>query len=155
MVSSDLRRFSVLVLIVVTCITCGVAYPIWYLVQRKGLNNLNTMVELKPAPLVFALAASVVALLMGAVAEDGSALDLTMSLLNLIVGIVLVMQAFRVRDMFHRHFANERREAAPTLIRPHLSGAATFFFGPWYLQYRVNRLLDMHTPGVTVVVEDE
>ena len=96
-----------------------------------------------------------VVLLGGPFIRDGSALDFAGTFLRLITSVVLIMQAFRVRDMFHRHYANERAGAAHTLIRPQLSGAATFFFGSYYLQYRVNRLLDTHTPGETVVVDDE
>ena len=155
MVTNDLRRFSVVLLIVITLVTCGIFIPIWFLMQRKGLNRLNTMVQLNHAPLIFALVVSGVELLGGGIAAEDASVELATSLLSLIASVVIIVQAFRVRDMLHRHFANERREGLRTLIRPHLSGLATFFLGPWYLQYRVNMLLDAHTPGETVVVEEE
>jgi hypothetical protein len=54
--------------------------------------------------------------------------------------IVLTVQAFKVRRILNDYCANQLH------TNVQFSGAATFFFGLLYLQYKINRLIESGEP---------
>jgi len=55
------------------------------------------------------------------------------SILDLVAGITLLVQSFKVRRIFNDHFNVYLKRNIP------FSGVATFFFQIYYLQYKINR----------------
>jgi len=51
-----------------------------------------------------------------------------------IIGIILIVQGFKVRRIFINHFNSQLQGEIS------FSGVATFFFHIYYLQYKINRL---------------
>ena len=66
--------------------------------------------------------------------DTALALDVIDTLIVLVACITMLIQCFKVRGMLREHFNEHLGRSIP------FSGVATFFFGIFYLQYKVNRL---------------
>jgi len=140
-----LKQRRVIVMIVFMLISFGLYYPIWWFRRRAGLNRLNSPKKLAAWPLMLLLALFVTQVGLGLVAGatpveqvigDGAAL--LVSLFQLGVGIVMIIQAFKVKDMIEDH-ATPEGDSGPFIERVELSGLATFFLSVFYLQWAINR----------------
>jgi hypothetical protein len=147
--TAELKKTSVVLLVFLTIITFGIYYPVWFLRRRSGINSLQSKEKLGSGVFVFAIVvfsiSLFVTLLSGAVeglAEGLGEMDLMLTakrldlfsrILNLVAGITLLVQCFKVRRIFNEHFnVNLKRDIQ-------FSGVATFFFQIYYLQYKANR----------------
>ncbi len=147
--NAELKKTSVVLLIFLTIITFGIYYPVWFLRRRNAINNLQSKEKLGSGVFVFAIVvfsiSLFVSLLSGAMeglAEGlgemdlmltAKGLDLFSRILDLVVGISLLVQCFKVRRIFNEHFNTYLQRGIS------FSGAATFFFQIYYLQYKMNR----------------
>ncbi len=128
------ERMSVPLLVVLTIITLGFYSPIWFW-QRSGFFTKAGRVKF-PLGLVYVLAAvealglfvTVGTLLGGASAEA----ELGSNLITIISGICSLILAFRGRDAIVAYCSRIGRPRR-------MSGAGTFFFNIYYLQYHINR----------------
>lgn len=138
----ELKRTSVILLIFLTVITAGIYYPIWFLKRRNVINSLQSKEKLNSGVFIFAIVvfsiSLLVALISGACEELGEmytakGLDAFSRILDLVAGITLLVQCFKVRRIFNEHFNIHLKRVIA------FSGVATFFFQIYYLQYKVNR----------------
>ena len=129
---------SVILLIFLTVITAGIYYPVWFLTRRNAINNLQSKEKLGFGVFVFAIVvfsiSLFVTLLFGAMeglAEGigemklmlkAKVLDLFSIILDLVAGITLLVQCFKVRRIFNEHFNVHLQRGIS------FSGVATFFF---------------------------
>jgi len=119
---------SVALCVVLTVVTLGVYPPVWLLRRQPFLDRLATNERLGSLPrVVLALEAAQLLLIIG-----GAKVAPLRSFISLVAAVALLVACFRVRAMLQSDF---RRTGSA--IR--LSGAATFFFGIHYLQYKINR----------------
>jgi len=141
----------VLLLIFLTFITVAIYYPLWFLRRRSALNSLQSRDKLNTGVFVVAIVLFSVGLLLmlmsGALEGFGEGLgrrDLVAvskglegfaQFLNLVAGIALLIQSFKVRRMLTEHLAV--RTGQPVSF----SGLGTFFFQILYLQHKINRIL--------------
>ena len=144
-----------LLLIFLTFITVAVYYPVWFLRRRSALNGLQSRDKLNTGVFVVAIVLLSVGLLLmlmsGALEGFGEGLgqrDLVAvskglegfaQFLNLVAGIALLIQSFKVRRMLTEHLA--ARTGQPVSF----SGPGTFFFQILYLQHKINRILAAST----------
>lgn len=143
-----LKRRRVLVMILFVIVTLGLYYPIWWFRRRPGLNRLNSPNKLAIWPLILLAALFAVQFVLGLVSgarpvEDviGSDAALFLLVCRLAVGIVMIVQTFKVKDMIEDHAAPEA-ESGPLSVEPvRLSGLMTFFFSIFYLQWAINRFV--------------
>jgi hypothetical protein len=72
--------------------------------------------------------------------EERYGLDLTMSLARLAVGILVLVQSFRVKRILEDHLAGPGDTVAREIGQQPvmLSGLLTFFLSIFYLQYAIN-----------------
>jgi len=149
-----LRRTSVLLLIFLSFITVAIYYPVWFLRRRSALNGLRSRDKLNTGVFVVAIVLFSVGLslmlMAGALEGFGEGLGrrdiLAVSkglegfaqFLNLVAGIALLIQSFKVRRMLTEHLASLGQ------ARP-ISGVATFFFQILYLQHKINQVLARST----------
>jgi hypothetical protein len=140
-----LKQRRVVVMIVFMLISFGLYYPIWWFRRRAGLNRLNSPKKLAAWPLILLAALFVVQVGLGLVAGptpleqvigDGGAL--LVAVFQLAIGILMIVQAFRVKDMIEDH-ATPEADSGPFIARVELSGLMTFFFSVFYLQWAINR----------------
>ena len=144
--SHGLKRRSVLVMIVFVIITFGLYYPVWWFRRRPGLNRLNSPHKLALWPLLlmaglFALQFGLAFVTAGAppvevIGEAGVWADL---LFRLGVGVVMLVQAFKIKDIIEEHASSETDTGTMFADRVTLSGLMTFFFSIFYLQWAINR----------------
>ena len=133
-----LKRRSVLLMIVLTILTLGLYYPVWFLRRRAALNRLESPRKLQLWPflifLAFWLLQIVIVIASGPESPEqtiGAGASLLLRLSRLAVGILMVVQCFFIKDILEDHLAG------PEAVT--LSGLMTFFFQIYYLQYAINR----------------
>src|SRR5688500_13927461 len=141
-----MKRRRVLVMIVFMIISFGLYYPIWWFRRRAGLNRLNASKKLPLWPLL--LLGTLFALQFGiGLAAGETPLEqfigdggvLLLSLFQLAVGIVMLIQSFRVKDMIEEHATPDSTSGPMFVEQVQLSGLMTFFFSIFYLQWAINR----------------
>jgi hypothetical protein len=140
--SVESQRMSVALLILLTVVTCGVYTPIWFLQRRRFLNALDSSEKEIPEGMPIAVAVVwgigvVLSIVAGFTEEAGGSgaggLDALDRLLTLAGGIMLIMLSFRAKNRISQHMLRQGHHTP-------MSGAATFFFQTYYLQYKINRL---------------
>jgi len=144
--SGGLRRRSVVLMIVLTLLTFGVYYPIWFLRRRAGLNRLNSPRKLQLWPFVIVIAWLACQFIAGIVAglngqPIGGSLAILFNIVQLAVGILLLVQSFFTKDILEDHLSGPGDDIPnPLFVETlKLSGVMTFFFQIFYLQYVINR----------------
>ena len=150
-----LRRTSVLLLIFLTFVTVAIYYPVWFLRRRRALNGLRSRDKLNTGVFVVAIVLFSVGLLLmlmawalegfgeglgrGDLLAVSKGLEGFAQFLNLVAGIALLIQSFKVRRMLTEHLAAHTGQPVS------ISGLGTFFFQILYLQYKINAILARST----------
>jgi hypothetical protein len=152
-----LEDTSVLGAIVLSFLTAGIYQPIWFLTRRRALNNLHSKEKLgwgAPSVVLFLMLASICLPFVGS-AKWGSwvqaenALGPLHPLILLVAGVILIVQCFKVRRILLDHLAPRQEGMFSASIRfqydDSFSRMGTFFLGIFYLQYKINSLIDRLT----------
>ena len=140
-----LKRRSVLVMVVFTIITFGLYYLAWWFRRRRGLNRLNSEAKLPLWPLLLMLALYVSQFFLGLFADVGDnqvvreQVEVFGVIFQLLVGIVMLVMTFRVKNMIEDHAEPDADSGAMFVEHVKLSGLMTFFFSIYYLQWAINR----------------
>jgi hypothetical protein len=144
--SHGLKPRRVLVMVLFIIITFGIYYVVWWFRRRPGLNRLNSPKKLAVWPLVLLTAWFAIQLGLGLVqgsrpAEEvlGTGGMLFVTLFQFAVGILMIIQTFRVKDMIEDHAMPETDSGPMFVEHVQLSGLMTFFFSIFYLQWAINR----------------
>ena len=144
---SGLKRRRVVVMIVLLVVTIGIYYPVWFFRRRAGLNRLDSPRKLALWPLMLFASFFALQVVLGFIAGDqtpaeafGAEADLVLSLLQLAIGILMIVQCFAIKDIIEDH-AQGPDGGETGMFRPHvkLSGLMTFFFSIFYLQWAINK----------------
>jgi hypothetical protein len=147
---AGLKRRSVVLVIVLTIVTFGLYYPIWFLRRRAALNRLDSPRKLRRWPFLIFIGFFVLQFMVGIASGSappeqtiGAAATLLLKLCQLAVGILMVVQCFFIKDILEDHLAGPQDNISPSLFveRVKLSGLMTFFFQIFYLQYVINRYI--------------
>src|SRR5262245_35983710 len=103
-------------------VTLGLYYPVWWFRRRPGLNRLNSPTKLAAWPLILLAALFAIQFVVGLVSgaspvEDviGTNAALFLLLCRLGVGIVMIVQTFRVKDIIEDH-ASPDAEGGPMFV---------------------------------------
>lgn len=136
---------NIALMILFSILTIGIYAPAWYLTRIHTFNSLETNTRLKKGILIIViilLALVIITSFMAGVAEgtgDLSAADGFTSMSNvftLAAWIILLFNAFRLRKMLADHFNDHLGTGT------HFSKVATFFLHIYYLQYKINKLIE-------------
>ena len=145
---TGLKQRRVWVMIVLTIVTSGLYYLIWFFRRRKALNALNSPRKVALWPLLLFSATLVVAFVLGIVSAGrsieeaiGTMPAALFSVGRLVTGLLMLWQCFVIKDIIEDHLAGPDDGTMPSMFveRVKLSGLATFFFSIFYLQYAINR----------------
>ena len=141
-----LKHRSVWLVVVFLFITFGLYYLIWFFRRRPGLNRLDSPTKLELWPLVVAAVFFGAQFVLGLVAGTeplpnviGQTGNLVMMVLQLVIGIGLVVQSFRVKDIIQDHASPRPDPEQRFADQVKLSGVMTFFFSVIYLQWAINK----------------
>jgi len=146
--STGLKRRSVIVMIVLSIFTLGLYYPIWFLRRRAALNQLDSPRKLQLWPFLVVLAWLVFHLIVSIAAGSApreQAINaggaLLLSLVQLAVAILMLVQSFFTKDILEDHLAGPGDQVSSPMFTNtvKLSGVMTFLFQIFYLQYVINR----------------
>jgi hypothetical protein len=140
----ELKKTSIILMIILTVITAGIYWPIWFWIRRKAINMMQAKEKLGSGVLVLAIILFVislfVALIAGVMERVGEELLLAKGLeafsgiLHTVAAAAVLVQSFKVRRIFDEHFNTHLRKGIS------FSRVATFFFILYYLQYKINRI---------------
>lgn len=139
----------VILVLFFSLITGGIYIPFWFLNRKSELNKLDSDKMLKDNTFIFLAVGFVFSNILSIISsvidkmalEAGTAdalysasiLRLVDSSISLTLGIIVVIQCFKVQSMFRDHFKRKFQ----------FSGLATFFFTIFYLQYKMNKISEM------------
>jgi hypothetical protein len=128
-----------------TVITLGLYVPIWFLIQRKALNSLNEHQQLNITQLIVLLvlySLDTIGFILidlgeffGVSQDASSTYNVTSSLLSWVQWVWVVILSFKVQDML-KDFVGTR------YYKVGFVGFYTFFLSIYYLQYKVNQILE-------------
>lgn len=145
---SGLKRRSVVLMIVLTIVSFGLYYPMWFLRRRAGLNQLDSPRKLPLWPFLIFSAWFVfqfaVRVAVGSAPPEqviGGGGVLVLNLMQLAVAILIVVQCFAIKDILTDHLLGPGDSVSSPLFvdRVELSALKTFFFQAFYLQHVINR----------------
>ena len=141
-----LKHRSLWLMIVFLVISFGLYYLIWFVRRRPGLNRLDSPQKLAMWPLLLAAAIYgvlfVLGLLKGAAPPEdviGPVGSNAVTLLQLVAGITMIIQCFRIRDIIQDHATPPPEPDQRFVEQVQLSGLMTFFFSIFYLQWAINK----------------
>lgn len=131
------KKKSVVLMVILSIVTYGIYIPIWFLKGMAALNNLKSKLKVKKAYFIVVLVLAIISLLLlvpplmfGVSSSIGQMVDKIDSAVNLMFGIAILAVSFDIKRILEDHFGIK------------LSGIATFFFTIFYLQYKINELID-------------
>ena len=147
--SIRLKRRSLILMIVLTIVTFGFYYPIWFVRRRAALNQLDSPRKLRLWPFMVVIAWFGFQFILGVIAGARGPghvrdpqMDLVLSLVQLAVGILLLVQSFFTKDILEDHLAGPEDQVPDRFSeRIKFSGLMTFLFQIFYLQYLINRYI--------------
>jgi hypothetical protein len=146
---AGLKRRRVITMIVFVFLTLGIYYMVWFFRRRTALNQLNSPRKLQLWPLLAFTGDFVLELGFGLAAGEqtvaaafGAPVENALTLARLVLGIVMIIQCFFIKDIIEDHIAPADAGLQPMFVeRVKLSGLATFFFSIFYLQYAINKYI--------------
>jgi hypothetical protein len=137
-------------MIVLTVVTLGLYYPIWFLRRRAALNQLSSPRKLPRWPFLlffaFFVFQFIVSIATGPAPPEqtiGAGADLLLSLIRLGLAILIVVQCFFIKDILEDHLAGPEDNISSSILSDtvKLSAMMTFFFQIFYLQHVINRYI--------------
>lgn len=140
--TTDLIKMNVLYVIFLSLMTLGIYFPIWILKRQKALDNLQSNEKIGvavPVTVILLLSFAVLFYLKaGFVKIDdisaSNSFETLAAVSDAIGGFTLLFLCFKCRRILDEHFNDYLQKS----IR--FSMVATFFFGVYYLQYKINRI---------------
>ena len=129
----ELKKTSVFLLLLLSTVTSGIYFPVWFLTQLKGLNSLRSTEKLNPGVFIFAILMISMAILLPLVSinEYGYVLSL---LLQVVFIMLMIDQCIKVRRILEDHHKVAFGKDMD------VSKVATVCFQIFYLQYKINRM---------------
>ena len=141
--SNSVEKMSVLALILVMFLTGGIYTGFWFVKRIGSINAMKSVFKLREGIFAFIIAgfAVNVSLLLYVIFQDAALTEeLRQTLLRasdvlaLVLQVSVLIQCFKMRRIFMDHFNENLKKEIK------FSWPATFFFGIFYLQYKINRL---------------
>ncbi|WP_286847733.1 MULTISPECIES: DUF4234 domain-containing protein [Aminobacterium] len=129
------KRISVGLVLFLSIITLGVYPAFWVFLRRNSFNQLKVSEKIQDWLALLPLILWGVSFVLGANEGEGE------QILALLSFVTWVFLSFKMRKMLREYvagFADE--EALKSVAR---SGIMTFFFLIFYIQYHINRLIDI------------
>jgi hypothetical protein len=148
---------SVFGAVLLTFISGGIYLPIWFMTRRKAFNQLRSPEKLGIFPLLVALAGFIAnacipivgGIRWGTLVEAENVLFPLHVFVWFVAAVIMVVQCFKVRRMLLDHLAPRQEGMFSASIRFQyddlFSRMATFFLGVFYLQYKINGLINRLT----------
>jgi hypothetical protein len=145
-----LKRSSLVAVVLLSFL--GIYVPIWFLRRRRGLNSLDSPRKLGVLGPVALLVLQVIYLFLPEHSTPETIVGLT-------IVIMILVLAFRVRFILADHMESKIRAVLPVSVSiqssSNPSNLLTFFLNIWYLQYKINQLVDESRAWTQAAVAEE
>ena len=145
-----IKKTPVIIAIIFDFLTAGIYSAAWFLIRRQGFNQISRSRKLGMVIPILCLIMFVLNIMFsvagGAIAGIAEAtgnneliilahqIEQACKALAYVGGFLLLVPSFKAKAMLEEHLKGKDRFAIS------LSGAATFFFRIYYLQYRINTI---------------
>ena len=133
----EFERRSIVNILILSIITLGLYIPLWLLRYREAFNGLNSERKLTRGPLIisfFIILLEVPYILVSFfywIVPIDPMLDFGLQTFYLLGYIIILVYSFKARNILIEHYGVE------------ISPILTFFFSIFYLQYKINQVLDL------------
>jgi hypothetical protein len=145
-----LKRSSLVAVVLLSFL--GIYVPIWFLRRRRGLNSLDSQRKLGVLGPVALLVLQVIYLFLPEHSTPETIVGLT-------IVIMIMILAFRVRFILADHMESKIRAVLPVSVGIQSSSSPsnllTFFLNIWYLQYKINQLVDESRAWTLAALDEE
>jgi hypothetical protein len=154
-VEPPITQTNLVTMAVLAVLTFGLYFPIWFMQKRSGLNQLHSARKASLGiPIAALVLSALVALLNFGVANRVPWIndieirwDTIANLLATgVIGGLLLIQSFQVRSILEDHLLTHSHGPLAGSIammnRSEFSPLGTFFFGIFYLQYKMNEMVE-------------
>jgi hypothetical protein len=128
-----LKKMNVFLLVFLAIITLGIYMPIWFLLQKDGINRFNTKEKLDTRIFVEVIILYSIIGILDIVSIFTDFQPKTIYW-DAIAGITILIQSFKVRRILNEHLNILLKKDVS------FSGVCTFFLTIFYLQYKINKL---------------
>ncbi|MDG5814246.1 hypothetical protein QA601_04095 [Chitinispirillales bacterium ANBcel5] len=138
---TPLESSSIFTLISYSVLTLGLYIPVWFLLNKKALNNLQSEEKLRGEIFVHTLILASISLIIWFVFRILSldptpgiaSLQNVTRILDIVVFLTITAQCFKVKRMLNDHFNTHKK------FDFKFSDLATFFLQIFYLQHKINK----------------
>lgn len=141
--SNSVEKMSVLALILAMFLTGGIYTGFWFVKRIGSINVMESAFKLREGIFAFIIAgfAVNVSLLLYVIFQEAALTEelrqtllRASDVLSLVLQVSVLIQCFKMRRVFMDHFNENLKKEIK------FSWPATFFFGIFYLQYKINKL---------------
>ena len=162
--SFPVKKTPVILVIIFSMLTYGIYYCAWFLIRRKSLNQLSRSRKIGAGVFIFCILLTVAEIFLdiGSGVLQGLAeglndpsysthvpvVDGISKGINLLIAILWLIQCFKVKGILEDYLKSKDRFALS------LSGLATWFFGAYYLQYRINKIHKVESNNKAIDAHD-
>lgn len=135
---NQLQKQSIFLLLIISILTFGIYIPIWFLNRVEAFNNLHSRTKLSEFPLIIVLVLFISSMML--TISVIFSLNFSMFLMadginmviNLVGGFIILIYSFSVRSILEDQYDTS------------VSAIFTLLFSVFYLQYKINKLIDRH-----------
>ncbi|MFZ3073251.1 MAG: hypothetical protein WA162_08410 [Thermodesulfobacteriota bacterium] len=140
--ATSVEKMGVLALVIVMFLTGGIYTGFWFVKRIGAINAMKSEFKLREGIFAFIIAgfAVNVSLLLYVIFQDASLTEelrqtllQASDILTIVLQVSVLIQCFKARRIFMDHFNENLKKEIK------FSWPATFFFGIFYLQYKINR----------------
>jgi hypothetical protein len=134
--SKKLQKKGVLLMILLATVTYGIYVPIWFLNRRDSFNKLKSKRKISNGPMTVVLVLYIISAIilvpsfLFARTSLGITIDNIDSAISIFGIITILITSFKIRRILIDHY------------KTNISWVATFVFSFFYLQYKINRLIE-------------
>jgi hypothetical protein len=160
-----IKKTPVILTIIFDFLTGGIYSASWFLIRRQGFNLISRSKKLGlvipiiclimlTLNIMLSFAGGFIAGIAEAIGDNGlivlaHQIDMVCTALAYVGGFLLLVPSFKAMSMLEAFLKDQDRFALS------LSGAATFFFRIYYLQYRINKIHKEASIGIGLPIAEE
>lgn len=128
-------RFTAWAVFGLSIITLGI-YPIYWYFTRSQRVNTRTKSSISSAFINSAIAIWAISFIASFGEFIVPEIAIVSGILSLVIWVMMIVWSFKMRDAIHQYVGASKQTYAWA------NAFLTFFFGPLYLQYKINQIID-------------
>jgi len=132
----NFEKKNILLMIFLVFITLGIYIPLYFLKLKKNTDTLKISKKPKSTVIYLLLLFSILEVILIFSSVNYPIADMIANIFYYVDLIIILVLAFQFKDILNNYFNNELKKNIS------FSGVLTFFFTIFYLQYKINKMLE-------------